>query len=1031
MLGPLRIRDGKGDPLPLGGRRMSVLLARLALSAGRVVPVDTLIDDLWEGDPPEGGADTLRRLVSRTRARLDGHGLTIGPHARSGGYLLDLPADEVDVLHFEHLAADGARLLRAHAPDRAEEVLDEALALWRGAPLGGVEADFARREALRLEELGTAAAEDRAEAASRTGEPTAVVPRLRALCSAHPTRERSHGLLMRILHESGQSSAALAVHEDLRRALAEDLGADPAPWIGELHGQILRDRAPARTSEWSNPYLTRFFGRSEELAAIDTLMERTRLVTLLGPGGVGKTRLAAEYTTRAAAHLRVRFAELGPLREDGSLIEAVSAMLGTGEAFLAAPGQDRFTRLVSALSAVPTLLVLDNCEHLADEAASLVHRLLIRCPDLQILTTSREPLAADGEALLRVEPLHVTEEDGGEAVAMFTELASLARPGFTLDADNTPVVIEICRRLDGLPLGIELAAARTRSMPVQQIAHHLDERFRLLSGTRRSGNARHRTLRAVLDWTWDLLTDQERLVACRLSVLPGGAVADSARAVCTGESVAEDEVPYLLSSLTDKSLLSVTEVRPGEPRYRLLETARVYLSERLRQTGEEARTREAAAAHAVDLAEEAAEMVLGRDQPRGLEVLDSEHENLLESLHHACAGGDPTRAVRIVAALSWYWIIRGRYEEAGRWYDELDRHPGAHGPNSRMLATAVRSVLPRSEPAGCTGAGDRAGSAMAGAAALAAHPPLAMIIPKYRLLQGDHEGVRADAGTALAHPHPWVRAAGRAASALVVEATGDAAGAERGIQEAAEAFWELGDAWTSAQLITASAGFRSARGDVDGAIADLRRVLELKRSLGASEHFTLVLIRLGDELTRAGNTAEAEETFREVLDTTETATVEHRILCLAGLAELALLRERTEAARELLERARELLSGPLADPDYLRVVLLCQEGMLALAENETERAWERGLRAWDTARLLWIPDVRAQAAELLAGVRWQAEEPAEAARALGTATRLRGRRDHGNPRVRSLVRELSAALGQEAFDRAYTEGASGAAPLLK
>ena len=1010
---------------------MSVLLARLALSPGRTVSVDTLIDDLWGSAPPEGGADTLRRLASRARTRLGEHGLRIGPHARRGGYLLDLPAEEVDALHFEHLVADGARLLRAHAPDQAEGLLDEALALWRGTPLSGVEAEFARREAPRLEELRTAAAEDRADAVSRTGDPAGTIPELRALCSAHPTRERSHGLLMRVLHESGQSSAALTVHEDLRRTLAEELGADPAPWIGELHGQILRDHAPAQTSEWANPYLTRFFGRTEELAAIGALMERTRLVTLLGPGGVGKTRLAAEYTARAAEHLRVRFAELGPLREDDSLTGAVSAMLGTGEAFLAAPGHDRFTRLVSALSAVPTLLVLDNCEHLADEAAALAVGLLARCPDLQILITSREPLATDGEALLRVEPLHVPEEDGGEAVAMFTELASLARPGFTVGAENAPVVIEICRRLDGLPLGIELAAARTRSMTVQQIADHLDERFRLLSGTRRAATARHRTLRAVLDWTWDLLTDQERLMARRLSVLPGGATVDAARAVCAAESVPGDEVPYLLSSLTDKSLLSATEPRPGEPRYRLLETARVYLAERLREAGEETRTRNAAADHAADLAEDAAEMLLGRDQPRGLEILDSEHDNLLESLRHACGDGEPDRAVRITAASSWYWIIRGRYEEAGRWYDELDRHQGVHGPTTRMLADAVRSILPRPETAGPSEAGTRTGPAIPDAAALAAHPPLAMITPKHRLLQDDHEGVRADAETALAHPHPWVRAAGRATSALAIEAAGDAAGAERDIQVAAEAFWDLGDAWTSAQLIAASAGFRSARGDAGGAVADLRRALELKRSLGASEHFTLILVRLGDELARAGNTTEAEETFREVLDTTEAPTAEHRILCLVGLADLALLREQPGAARELLTRARNLMSGPLADPDYLRVVLLRQEGMLALAERETERAREKALRAWESARLLGVPDVRAQTAELVAGALWQAQEPAGAARALGTATRLRGRRDHGNPRVRSLVRELAGKMGEEGFARAYAEGASGAVPLFK
>ncbi|OOC57388.1 MULTISPECIES: ATP-binding protein [Nocardiopsis] len=1010
---------------------MSALLARLALSPGRVVPVEALIDDLWDDVPPDGGADTLRRLASRARARMREHGLAIGPVAHGGGYRLDVPPDEIDAHVFERLAADGARLLREHAPDRAAEVLDEALALWRGTPFGGVEAEFARRTAPRLEDLRLTAVEDRIDALSRTGDPAGLVPELRSLCAAHPVRERCHGLLIRVLHETGQDGAALTAYEDLRRALAEELGADPSPWIGGLHGEILRDHAPASSRGWTNPYLTRFFGREDELATIGTLMGRTRLVNLLGPGGVGKTRLAAEYAAGAAPRTRVCFVELGPLREEDSLVEAVAATLGTGNTSLAAPGHVRSTRLVSALSAVPTLLVLDNCEHLVDSAADLAVRLLAQCPDLHVLATSREPLAAEGEALVRVEPLGLSEDDGGEAVAMFAELASLARPGFTVGPDNAEAVAEICRRLDGLPLGIELAAARTRSMTVQQIAWHLNERFRLLSGARRAGNARHRTLRAVLDWTWNLLTDQERLMARRLSVLPGGATADSARAVCAESDVPADEVPFLLSSLTDKSLLMATESSWGEPRHRLMETPRIYLEERLREAGEEGRVRDAAVSYFADLVENAFTMLLGGDQPRGLAVLDTEHDNLLEGMRHACRGGDAAQAVRTATALSWYWIIRGRYEEAERWFGELDRHPGALTPTARTVSAAVRSVLPRQEVSDQPDSGPRPGPPAADAAALASHPPLAMITPKHRLLAGDHEGVLADAGTALAHPHPWVRAAGLATSALAAEAAGDAAGAEQHTEAAAAAFRVLGDLWTTAQLVAALAGFQSSRGDVDSAVASLRRALELERSLGASERFTPTLILLGGELVRAERTGEAEEVFQDALDTAKAPTAEHRIMCLAGLTDLALLRGRTADARDLVARARHLLAGPLADPGYLRVAVLCREGALALAEGARERARETALRAWEAAGLLGDAAVRAETAELVADALWHAEDPEGAARALGTAARIRGRRDDGSPRVRSLVRALTGAMGREGFERGYAEGASGAAPLLR
>lgn len=1002
MLGPFEVRDGQGQRLPLVGGRATSLLARLALSPGRTVPVDTLLDDLWDGDPPDGGVHTLRRLVSRARSSLREHDLEIGPDAHSGGYRLDLAPGEVDLHTFTRLCSEGTRLLE-HSPGQAASVLDEALGLWRGTPLGGVDADFARRNAARLEELRLTAVEDRADAALRLGEAPAVLPELRSLCADHPLRERCHGLLVRALHTTGRVGEALTVYEGLRSALSRELGTDPAAWLSELHQELLRDRSPARPREWVNPYLTRFFGRGDELAAIGAAFGRTRLATLIGPGGVGKTRLAAEYCSSRGPQPRVRFVELAPLREHDGLIEALASALGGSAAV--PPGPDRFTRVVSALSAAPTLLVLDNCEHLVEGVAVLAERLLSHCPDLCVLATSREPLAVGGEALVRVDPLST---DGSEAVEMFAELAALARPGFTVNEDNAAAVSEICRRLDGLPLAIELAAARIRSMTVHQISHHLDERFQLLSGARRAANARHRTLRAVLDWTWDLLTEEERLVSRRLSILPGGSTVSAAEAVCEG--LARAEVPFLLSALVDRSLVQVAESPGSGVRHRLMATPRVYLEERLRESGEEHSTRDAASRYFADLAEDASRRLIGPEQGQALELLDEEHDNLAESMRHLVRHGETALATRIALALCWYWVVRGRYEEAARWLGELSGSADELPDTARAVFPAVLAILPVPAPDGYPPRG--ADHALT-PEALAEYPPLAMIAPKYRLTTGDHAGVRADAETSRNHGHPWVRAAGLATAALAAEGDGDAVRAEQLTASAAESFGALGDVWTTVQLTAALAGYRSSRGENDGAVRDLRHALELERSLGSSAQPVSLLVQLGGELVRAERFDEAERVLRGVWDDPEPTTIEHRILCVLSLVELALLRGHGARARELLDRAREQLDGALVDVGYLRAEVLCREVELILAEDGPPRArgaWERAEAFADS---LASTEVSARVAELEARVLLAEGDPRGAAGALARASRVRGRPDLGNPHVRRLTGELRERLGPD------------------
>lgn len=1021
VLGSFQVRDAADEAISLGGRQIPTLLARLAFSPQTPLSSEALMKEVWNGSPPCGGPDTLRRLASRARARLSEYGLNIGPIVGSGGYCLAVEPEEVDALRFEQLASDGARLLRARAPSRALETLDEALELWDGDPLGGIDADFAERTIARLNNLHLRTIEDRFEALLQSADAREAAAPLQAFCQEHPTRERSHQLLMHLLHETGERAGALEVHARLRRALAEEFGVDPSPQIERLHTQILRDRRTESPKGWRNPYITKFFGRAVELEQTATQMSRSRLVTMLGPGGVGKTRLAAEYAETAATK-RVCFVELSSLRSDDNLVEAVLAAHGAATTGLSGFGQDRFSRLASSLVTVPTLLVLDNCEHVAESAAQLTSSLLAFCPNLQILATSREPLGTIGEALVRVEPLSVTERNGA-AVAMFQHLASLSRPGFAVNSENADATIEICRRLDGLPLAIELAATRMRSMSVHEIARHLDERFKLLSQCRRAGDVRHRTLSAVLDWSWNLLSEPERRLARRLSVLPSGATAESAQALLDSASEDPDDVPMLIAALADKSLLRPVEHTALPLRHRLMETSRAYLQDRLRDAEEERSARADAAHHFTSLAESTFAMLLGRDQARAMTILDDEHENLVESLRHIFFAGQFATSIRFVATLSWYWMIRGRYEDIERWLSQCEKYTEDVPAAAAAVIHALRLVLPRAQ--------ETAGVVLTLAdvpplttESLTYFPPLAIITAKQHLAAGNHASIHADARMALTHSHPWVRASGLACAALVAEAEGDISLAEHQTQAAVHAFREVGDLWSSSQQSMVLAGYQSSQGEGEEAILSLRRSLDLERSLGLEESAVLVTIRLGQETLRAGRANEAEAILSEALVLSEAANAELRLLCLAQLARTALACGQMTACRERYEQARGLLNHPLADRDYLEALLLRLDASLRLAEGDLHGARASADQAWSIATRMGDASVQAESAEHSAEVWWHRADAERASRLLGAAAGFRGRSDDGSPLVQFLARHLAETLGDQPYERAYEAGRS-------
>ena len=553
MLGSTEVRTDDGVLADVPGARLRGLLIALALEPGHVVPKATLVDWIWGERPPPGAANALQRLVSRLRKVLP-EGLVEG---QTDGYRLAVEPDAVDAVRFERLVGQA----RTDDDPRRARLLREALALWRGAAMQDVGLqDSAAFDAAvtRLEGLRLAAMEDRFDAEIGLGHGAELVAELTDLAAAHPMRERLAAALMRALVAAGRNTDALLVYQRTRETLADALGVDPSPELSALHVALLRGelgRRGAGAGRKTNlrAELTSFVGRDADVAGVRELIAGHRLITLIGPGGAGKTRLATETARTVLGELPdgAWLVELAAIGTDGDVAQATLAGLGLRDALLGGPPNAELTdRLIAAIREREALLILDNCEHVIESAAAFAYRVLGECQQLRILATSREPLGITGEALWPVKPLGVPEADAspGEiessaAVRLLRDRAGAVRKDLAapsqLDGRTLATMVQVCRALDGMPLAIELAAAALRTMSVDQLANRLDDRFRLLTGGSRTALPRHRTLRAVVDWSWDLLTDAERMVLRRLSVFSGGASLDAAELVCAASAVTE------------------------------------------------------------------------------------------------------------------------------------------------------------------------------------------------------------------------------------------------------------------------------------------------------------------------------------------------------------------------------------------------------------------------------------------------------------------------------------------------------------
>ncbi|MBE1538002.1 BTAD domain-containing putative transcriptional regulator [Actinomadura algeriensis] len=1057
ILGPLLVRDAAGRPVEVGGRRLRALLVRLAVDAGRPISAARLLDDLWDGDPPGGNA--LQALVSRLRGAAGRDVVEHGP----GGYRLGVDPGEVDAVAFERAVA-AAR--RTGDPARRSDDLRRALDLWRGPALADVAGDdFARPAIARLDELRLAAVEDRLDADRAAARPVPPPAEL-AAAAANPLRERLRAHYVRSLHAAGRRAEALEAYEETRRALADRLGADPSPELAAAHLAILRDETtePAEPAEPGGPaappprrtnlpaQLTTFVGREDESRRVGELLREHRLVTLTGPGGAGKTRLAGEI---AAGHVAdtpdgVWFVPLAPVSDPGDLLPAVLTGLGVVDTAWTPDGRPAprpLERLTDYLAAKSLVLVLDNCEHLVDAVARLADHLLGRAPGVRILATSREPLGITGESLCPVPslPLPPPGPDGEPpapdealryaSVRLFADRAAAVRPGFAVDAATAADVVEICRALDGVPLAIELAAARLRALTPGQVAARLGDRFRLLSAGSRAALPRHRTLRAVVDWSWDLLDDVERTVLRRLSVFAGGAAPDAAARVCgldAPDAPHPDDVLDVIAALIDKSL--VLADGGADVRYRLLETVRVYAGERLEEAGEAGRVRAEYTAHFLGLAERAEPELRRADQLVWVERLAAERGNLSAALRHAVDVRDAGTALRLFGSLIWFWFMRDMEIEAGGFAaavhdlaadapppDLVEQHClaalaaalfGEFASARGTTATSLRTLVDRLVPT---------------VPETPRHPILALVRPLHAVFAGDMERARDRLQALDRHPDPWLRAVARVMLGHIAINVGDIDAAEAEANVGCDRFRELGDRWGLLGALGCLMQVHMARGDLEGALRRAREAQELGEAGIGLDAGIMMRVFVGEVRIRSGDYGGARKDFELAMEAMERrGDFADAGTAALALCELSLWEGDRAAARELAERVHTWTDSRRSRPDVGLVArrVHMRLGCLAEEDGDLDAAARWHARALDGLQndVFAGNPTLAVLAEGLAALAAASGEHSRAAEFLGTVHTLRGYRDDGTYDGHRVAESAARALGDAAFAAAYRRG---------
>lgn len=995
VLGPLAVTTDAGEPVTVPGVKVRQLLADLLANRNQVVSADRLIDDLWGDDAPADPGAALQVRVSQLRKALNDAepGARDLIESRPPGYLLR--TDAVDAHRFAELAdsTDADRLAAA-------------LALWRGDAYADVaDQEFARAERARLAEQRLAVHERLAEARLARGEHDLVAADLAELVTRHPLREGLRALQLRALYSSGRQSEALDSYADLRDRLAEELGLDPGPELVALHRRILEHdaglSAPPRAAIVRNSLpaqLDELVGRAEALTELRTLIPAQRLVTLIGPGGVGKTRLATEAARAQSFPDGVHLVELAPLPAGAPHVaDQVLATMDLRES--AGASVSAADRLCAAVAGRGLLLVLDNCEHVIEPAAALVARLLRDAPELRVLATSREPLGLTGELLWEVPPLAVP--DGGDdldtvrrsaAARLFAVRAAAQQRGFRLDARTAPAVAQLCRRLDGLPLALELAATRVRALGVQGVVDRLDDRFQLLTTQQRDMPPRQRTLTAVIGWSWDLLDEADRAVLAQLAVFRDGCTPEAAEQVCRTDL-------DTLARLVDRSLVVLDE-HPAGPRYRLLESVAAFCLERLADPdGVRARH----AAYYTGLAERADPQLRGAGQQQWLARLDADAANLRAAMAHG--GG-----LRLANALTWYWFLRGRLTEARQALTS----PGDAAQQSRAAAWRIGFALLQGEAI----VPDEVRAALAGDA-----DGRATWFTANAVLDRGDVGLASDLLDAAGGDR-WTEAAVLSTRAKLAHAAGDLAALDSAATRSADLFAELGDRWGRLQANDWVGGLAEMKGEHERAIALHREGLRWAEELSLWPEVCSKLSWLAWLAVQTRDYAPG----RELAERAYRLAVEQGMPSAVVFAEtslgMAARREgRLDVAAAHLRRIAEQGRAEQQPTFYLPMILV-ELGHVAERAGDRAAALALHVEAYDAAEAIASPR---DAVFALEGMASAVGPPEVAARLLGAAAAARTAAQapaspvecDDNDRVAA---RLVAALGAERFAALLAEG---------
>ncbi|WP_378734272.1 BTAD domain-containing putative transcriptional regulator [Nocardia brasiliensis] len=963
LLGEIALRrDGALAALP--GTRSRLLLAALAMRPGRSRSAQSLIDDVWGEQPPRAPMNALHTQVSRLRSLLPDGALEIGP----AGYRLTLRADRVDL----SLAAELVH--RAHEYDAAGDhaacldTIAHARALWRGEPGAdlppGEVADALRAAASsRLAELD--ALEQAARESNGDIEGALRVARHRA--DADPLDEPAQLALMRLLAAAGRPNEALTSFAAFRELLAERLGADPGPALVELNTAILRGETLGRNNSGRNTLGGNTFaapgvgpaaapqtlgaatlssnggaaapdtapeftvptaiglraapnvllGREDDLAELDRLLQVSRVTTVLGPGGSGKTRIANELGTRVSTTRRVVLVELASVRADGAearieIEAAISAALGLSDVgYGTTPLRNRVDmrqRLREAVAARPMLLILDNCEHLIDAVAVVVADLIGVADRLTVLTTSRAPLMITAETVYPLPPLTI-DPAGSPATELFAARARAVRPGVRLDPE---IVAQLCRTLDGLPLAIELAAARARVMSVEEINLRLTDRFALLRHGDRSSPERHRTLHAVIDWSWNLLDDSQQRALRRLCRFPAGFTLSAAEQVASGPEI--DDVATAVDGLVNQSLLTLLDDEVLGTRYRMLETVREYGEEQLSRNPAEADlVIERMMAWAKDYATDAAQRYFTGDQMELALSVGTELDNLLAALRYALDRRDALTAYTVFPVVSMLWVLRGSHMEVVGWAPRVaELHPPLTGPDAPAPDLALMSYQTMFMHLAYSNGAVR---------------DLARVRSRVRRLLRSRaditENNRFIAGLVLTRPD------GRGLSRLIAHAV------------------RSDDPETHASALLLRANLRENLGDLRGSMVDAVRALD---TFGQDNVWTAAMVcrHLGQVHGQIAEYPKALEYYRRSLgllqalgayeDTVETRAM--LVAALVGNGELEQARHELDLALGSAE-----IDGPIDGHNQLLATVLHSAAEVALAEGDIEGGFARYQRA--------------------------------------------------------------------------------------